>query len=183
MPSPTRTPEGEPNRCPICGKSMVMEPSLAGDAPCPHCGSLVWFLDGGSGGRNPGFPVYEIAAGGTLGTEQAIRAIVERLVADKQLPGAISEELIRRLLHRERLGSTGIGHGVAIPHTIHDGVRKSVGALARFPGGVHFDSIDGKPVHTVLLLVSPCDRPGERIREIERVARYFRSLATTTGNG
>ena len=40
----TRTPEGEPNRCPVCGKSLQIEPSRPpGDAPCPHCGSLLWF--------------------------------------------------------------------------------------------------------------------------------------------
>jgi hypothetical protein len=40
----TRTPEGEPNRCPVCGKELRLEPSRPpGDAPCPHCGSLLWF--------------------------------------------------------------------------------------------------------------------------------------------
>ena len=41
----SRTPEGRPNRCPICGKTLVIEPSgIVGDAPCPHCGSLLFFL-------------------------------------------------------------------------------------------------------------------------------------------
>ena len=44
METPARTPEGEPNRCPVCGKDLQIEPSRPpGDAPCPHCGSLVWF--------------------------------------------------------------------------------------------------------------------------------------------
>src|SRR5262245_17918952 len=44
MKAPTRTPEGQPNRCPICGKRLRLEPSIPSrDAPCPHCGSLVWF--------------------------------------------------------------------------------------------------------------------------------------------
>lgn len=40
----SRTPEGEPNRCPVCGKRLRIEPSRPpGDAPCPHCGHLIWF--------------------------------------------------------------------------------------------------------------------------------------------
>lgn len=40
---PTRTPEGLPNRCPTCGAEVRVEPSAGGDAPCPHCGALLWF--------------------------------------------------------------------------------------------------------------------------------------------
>ncbi|HEY2839260.1 MAG TPA: phosphopantetheine-binding protein [Pirellulales bacterium] len=41
----SRTPEGEPNRCPLCGKDVILEPSQPlGDAPCPHCGHLLWFF-------------------------------------------------------------------------------------------------------------------------------------------
>lgn len=41
----SRTPEGSPNRCPVCGNHVWIEPSkMFGDAPCPHCGSLIWFL-------------------------------------------------------------------------------------------------------------------------------------------
>ena len=41
----SRTSEGLPNRCPVCGKPVVMEPSLQGDGPCPHCGHLLWWFN------------------------------------------------------------------------------------------------------------------------------------------
>ena len=45
----SRTPEGRPNHCPLCDKDLVLEPSLPfGDAPCPHCGQLLWFMNVGS---------------------------------------------------------------------------------------------------------------------------------------
>ncbi|MGA2255885.1 MAG: hypothetical protein ABSG53_14660 [Thermoguttaceae bacterium] len=56
----TRTPEGEPNRCPVCGKRLQIEPSRPpGDAPCPHCGSLLWF--------GPSVPVNSAAIRGERG--------------------------------------------------------------------------------------------------------------------
>jgi PTS system fructose-specific IIA component/PTS system nitrogen regulatory IIA component len=121
-----------------------------------------------------GFPVYSILACEVLTKEQAIRAVVERLVADRQLAASCWEEVVWKLLKRERLGSTGIGQGVAIPHAMFDKIKQLVGALATFPGGVDFDSIDGKPVHTAFLLVSPWDRPGDHLRALEKAARYLR---------
>jgi acyl carrier protein len=48
----SRTPEGTPNRCPVCKKALEIEPSLPfGDAPCPHCGCLLWFVTSASGTR------------------------------------------------------------------------------------------------------------------------------------
>jgi acyl carrier protein len=55
----SRTPEGTPNRCPVCGNEVIVEPSqLVGDAPCPHCGQLLWFLRTTEG---PSFWRYEEA--------------------------------------------------------------------------------------------------------------------------
>jgi nitrogen PTS system EIIA component len=82
--------------------------------------------------------------------------------------------LLAAILRREELGSTGIGGGVAIPHATFPGVDGVISAIAEFPGGVEFDSIDGRPVKLVCLVVSPTDRPGEHLRIVEAVARRLR---------
>src|SRR5262249_31140112 len=75
---------------------------------------------------------------------------------------------------REQLGSTGIGRGVAIPHTKHTSVERLIGTVAISKPGVGFDSVDGEPVHVLVLLVSPQDRPGDHLRALENVARSMR---------
>ena len=65
---------------------------------------------------------------------------------------------------REMLGSTGIGRGVAIPHTKHASVERLLGTMAVSQAGVAFDSLDGEPVFIFVLLISPQDRPGDHLR-------------------
>ena len=68
--------------------------------------------------------------------------------------------IVDAILKREELGSTGIGRGVAVPHTKHASVHELVGAVAVSEEGVDFDSLDGEKVHLLFLLISPPDRPG-----------------------
>jgi len=84
------------------------------------------------------------------------------------------DDIVRAVMRREQLGSTGIGRGIAIPHSKHPGVERLIGTLALSPAGVPFDSIDGEPVHIVVLLVSPQDRPGDHLRALENVVRSMR---------
>jgi mannitol/fructose-specific phosphotransferase system IIA component (Ntr-type) len=109
--------------------------------------------------------------------EGVIREVVESLRAAGQFRGADADDLVRAVLKRELLGSTGIGRGVAIPHTKHTGVERLVGTVALSPGGVAFDSLDGEPVHVFVLLVSPQDRPGDHLRALENVSRSLRDDA------
>ena len=81
------------------------------------------------------------------------------------------------VLRREQLGSTGIGHGVAIPHSRHRDVPNLVGTVAISRGGLAFDSIDGEPVHVLVLLISPQDRPGDHLRALECVVQTMRDDA------
>jgi mannitol/fructose-specific phosphotransferase system IIA component (Ntr-type) len=106
--------------------------------------------------------------------EGVIRAMVERLHAAGQFRGADIEDIIRAILKREFLGSTGIGRGVAIPHTKHNSVERLVGTVALSPKGIGFDSLDGEPVHVFVLLISPQDRPGDHLRALENVSRSLR---------
>lgn len=106
--------------------------------------------------------------------EAVIRTMVEHLEQSGQFPGADVEDIVRAILRRELLGSTGIGRGVAIPHTKHQSVEKLIGTIAVAPGGVAFDSLDGEPVYIFVLLISPQDRPGDHLRALENASRCLR---------
>lgn len=106
--------------------------------------------------------------------EGVIREMVESLRAAGQFRGADLEDIIRAILKREFLGSTGIGRGVAIPHTKHNSVERLVGTVAISHKGIGFDSLDGEPVHVFVLLISPQDRPGDHLRALENVSRSLR---------
>src|SRR5262249_26871690 len=106
--------------------------------------------------------------------EGVIREMVEALRAANQIRGGDPEDTIRAILKRELLGSTGIGRGVAIPHTKHTSVDRLVGTVALSKAGVAFESLDGEPVHVFVMLISPQDRPGDHLRALENVSRSLR---------
>jgi len=78
------------------------------------------------------------------------------------------------LSERERLGSTAIGDGIAIPHGKVSGVRSIVGVFGRCAQGVDFDSLDGKPTNLFFLLVAPEDSASLHLKALARVSRLFR---------
>lgn len=85
------------------------------------------------------------------------------------------EELVRVLLERESLGSTGIGDGVAIPHAKLRLIREMIVAFGRSDQGVEYESMDARPVHLFFLLVTPDDRPGEHLRALARISRILKN--------
>jgi len=109
--------------------------------------------------------------------EGVIREMVESLRAAGQFRGADVEDIVRAILRRELLGSTGIGRGVAIPHTKHTSVERLIGTVAISHKGVAFQSLDGEPVYVFVLLISPQDRPGDHLRALENVSRCLRDDA------
>lgn len=106
--------------------------------------------------------------------EAVIRGMVESLRDAGQFRGTDMEDIVRAILKRELLGSTGIGRGVAIPHTKHAGVDRLIGTVAVSHNGVAFESLDGEPVFIFVLLISPQDRPGDHLRALENVSRCLR---------
>jgi nitrogen PTS system EIIA component len=106
--------------------------------------------------------------------EAAIRAMVEKLCACG-IKSAEPESIIAHILKREELGSTGIGKGVAVPHTKHASVDRLVATIALSKTGVEFASLDGESVHILFLLVSPPDRPGDHLRALENISRHLRN--------
>lgn len=109
--------------------------------------------------------------------EGVIREMVESLRSAGYFKGTDPEDIVKAILKRELLGSTGIGRNVAIPHTKHNSVDRLIGTVALSPVGVAFDSLDGEPVHVFVLLISPQDRPGDHLRALENVSRRLRDDA------
>jgi len=106
--------------------------------------------------------------------EGAIREMVQSLLDAGQIGADEYEGIVKAILKREELGSTGIGRGVAVPHTKHASVEQLVGTVAVSSEGVDFASLDGETVHLFFLLVSPPDRPGDHLRALENISRQLR---------
>lgn len=107
--------------------------------------------------------------------EGAIRGLVGALKVAGIVPAESEDSIVAAILKREELGSTGIGNGVAVPHTKHVSVSKLVAAIALTRDGVDFQSLDGGQVHILFLLVSPPDRPGDHLRGLENISRHLRN--------
>ena len=106
--------------------------------------------------------------------EGVIREMVQSLVDAGRIAASEQDGIVKAIMKREDLGSTGIGRGVAVPHTKHPSVNRLVGTVAVSPGGIDFESLDGEPVHLLFLLVSPPDRPGDHLRALENISRQLR---------
>ena len=106
--------------------------------------------------------------------DSAIRKMVESLKNNGSIKAEDEESIVAAILKREELGSTGIGNGVAVPHTKHPSVGNLVATVALSSDGVEFDSLDGEAVHILFLLISPPDRPGDHLRGLENISRHLR---------
>lgn len=106
--------------------------------------------------------------------QAVIRAMATSLLEAKKINEKDYESIVEAILKREELGSTGIGRGVAVPHTKHPSIDKLIGTVAISEQGVNFDSLDGEKVHLLFLLVSPPDRPGDHLRALENISRQLR---------
>ncbi len=108
------------------------------------------------------------------GKEAAIREMVGSLHRVGRLAEQDMESVIRLILGREELGSTGIGQGVAVPHTRHPTLQGLIGTVALSRHGVDFAALDGEPVDIFFLLVSPHNQPGAHLRALENISRHLK---------
>ncbi len=108
------------------------------------------------------------------GKEAAIREMVGSLHRAGRLANDDMESVIRLILGREELGSTGIGQGVAVPHTRHPTLQRLIGTVALSRRGVDFAALDGEPVDIFFLLVSPHNQPGAHLRALENISRHLK---------
>ncbi|MFO0936123.1 MAG: PTS sugar transporter subunit IIA [Gemmataceae bacterium] len=112
--------------------------------------------------------------------EQVVREMVQSLVQAGSLHEADREDIVKAVLRREALGSTGIGRNIAIPHSRHAAVSQLVGTIGISKAGVPFDSIDGEAVNIFIILVSPQDRPADHLRALENVVKTMNDDAIVT---
>ena len=149
---------------------------MQGDATCPFCGALVWFsnwllmTDLNFVSRDG--PLTDL---GAVSKEAAMETMVTNLVMAGAVPDSEADSIRGAVLNRESYGSTGIGRGVAVPHAKHKGVQQLVSSVALSKPGIDFQSLDGRPVHVIFLIVSPPDRPGDHLRTLEKISRGLRS--------
>ena len=113
----------------------------------------------------------ELAAGNKPGV---IEELVGALVQAGQIAQQDKESIVKAIMKREELGSTGIGRGVAVPHTKHPSVDRLIGTVGVSVDGVDFESLDGEKVQLFFLLISPPDRPGDHLRALENISRQLR---------
>ena len=106
--------------------------------------------------------------------EGIIRELVGLLVQAGSVKEKDSNRLTQILLEREALGSTGIGHGVAIPHGKSNCVSRLVSAFGVSRHGMSFDSLDGESVHIFFLLVAPEDSAGPHLKALARISRLLK---------
>jgi len=105
--------------------------------------------------------------------QHVIEEIVEHLA--KVHKGINAGELLKALLEREKLGSTGIGNGIAIPHGKLAGLSDIILVFARSRTGVPFEAIDGKPIHLIFLLVAPANSTGGHLKALARLSRLLKN--------
>lgn len=84
------------------------------------------------------------------------------------------EAMVEVLLEREKLGSTGIGEGIAIPHGKLQGLNNLIVAIGRSKDGIDFESLDGKPVHIFFLLMAPENSAGQHLKALAKISRMLK---------
>jgi len=106
--------------------------------------------------------------------EEVIKEMVQALVKAGRIEDATSKKVVKALMDREELGSTGIGAGVAVPHARHDSVTELIGAFGRSKKGINFDALDGEPVHVLFLLLSSKGASGAHLESLAYISRLVR---------
>lgn len=119
------------------------------------------------------FPIVELPP---LASSQAVvEFLVQRLVNLGKVPSAQASRVVCQVMHRESLGSTAIGKGVALPHSKSDAITDTVGIIGRSADGVSWQgALDTEPVRVVCLFVYSTDHPKEALRKLEAIVRGFR---------
>jgi PTS system nitrogen regulatory IIA component len=103
--------------------------------------------------------------------KQALQFLAERAAHITGLP---EREIFDTVLRREKLGSTGVGNGIAIPHGKIPGIRRITGVFARLEQPVDFDSLDDQPVDLIFLLLAPEGAGADHLKALSRIARVLR---------
>ncbi|MEJ8476526.1 PTS IIA-like nitrogen regulatory protein PtsN [Roseibium algae] len=109
------------------------------------------------------------------------QAIQEMSAKAAELTGLSEREIFDTLLQRERLGSTGVGNGIAIPHGKLIRLDGIAGFFARLDKPIEFDALDDQPVDLIFLLLAPEGAGADHLKALARIARQLRDSAVTKG--
>ena len=120
-------------------------------------------------------PDAVIAALRVNGKKQALQEISERAATVSGLP---AREIFDALLQRERLGSTGVGDGVAIPHGKLAKCEQIFGVFARLERAIDFEAPDGLPVDLMFMLIAPESAGADHLKALAAIARLLRNAAS-----
>src|SRR5262245_14650173 len=107
--------------------------------------------------------------------DDVLKEFVERLVAAGAFPADAGTSVLRAVLKRERVGSTGVGRGIAIPHAKTSAVATPVVAFARLSGAIPYGATDGADVHSLFLVVSPPEDAQLHMAILKWIASIARS--------
>jgi PTS system nitrogen regulatory IIA component len=103
-----------------------------------------------------------------------------QILAEKaaRITGLPERDIFDTILQRERLGSTGVGNGIAIPHGKLAGVKRITGVFARLDAPIDFEALDDQPVDLVFLLLAPESAGADHLKALSRIARVLRDADT-----
>jgi nitrogen PTS system EIIA component len=116
-----------------------------------------------------------------------IKELADLLVKSGQIKPKDKDAVVKVLLNREALGSTGIGQGVAIPHGKCEYVSELIGAFGVSKSGIKFDSLDGELAYIFFLLLAPIESSGPHLKALARISKllkdkYFRDSLKSAEN-
>ncbi len=120
--------------------------------------------------------------------DDAVTELIDAIVKVGALSPELRDEFVKAIIKREKRGSTGFGHGVAVPHVKHQAISKMAVAIGVSEAGVEFNALDQKPVYAIFLLLSPEDQPEEHLDAMEAIfgnlsqdtfRRFLRQVKTT----
>ncbi len=109
--------------------------------------------------------------------KQLLQTLAEKA---SELTGLVERDIFDTILQRERLGSTGVGGGIAIPHGKLPGIEAITGVFARLETPVDFEAMDDQPVDLVFLLLAPEGAGADHLKALSRIARVLRNTETVS---
>ena len=99
--------------------------------------------------------------------DAAIAEVIDALVGAGAVSPELRDEFVKAIIKREKRGSTGFGHGVAVPHVKHAAISRMAVAVGISRSGIDFNALDKQPVYSIFLLLSPEDKPEDHLDAME----------------
>lgn len=120
--------------------------------------------------------IERVALGVTAASKKQLFHELATLIINgtSELKGRLQRDIVNPALERERLGSTGVGHGVALPHARVTGIEKVYAAFIRLQTPLDYEAIDDRPVDLVAMIIAPEDAGGAHLRALAQLSRQLR---------